>query len=83
MRSELESQDIETIAQRVLELIRPVVSNNGKSDNNEMVFDVKGLAEYLHVKPSWIYKQMSLKTIPFFKTEKYSRFRKKDIDKWI
>jgi excisionase family DNA binding protein len=83
MRSELESQDIETIAQRVLELIRPVVSNNGKSDNNEMVFDVKGLAEYLHVKPSWIYKQMSLKTIPFFKTGKYSRFRKKDIDKWI
>jgi len=83
MKFELESQDIEAIAQRVLELLRPVMFRNRERSNDDGIFDVKELAEYLHVDPSWIYKQISLKAIPFFKTGKYSRFRKKDIDKWI
>lgn len=83
MKIGLESQDIEAIAQRVLELLKPVMFRNRERSNDDRIFDVKELAEYLHVDPSWIYKQISLKAIPFFKTGKYSRFRKRDIDKWI
>lgn len=83
MKIEIESQDIEAIAQRVTELIRPILLNAGHNEEKDRIFDVKGLSEYLHVDPSWIYKQVSLRAIPFFKTGKYSRFRKKDIDKWI
>ena len=84
MRTELEPQDIEVIAQRVLEVLRPILFNQEKAgDGRDTIFDVKGLAGYLQVDCGWVYKQISLGTIPFFKAGKYSRFRKKDIDKWI
>lgn len=83
MKSEFESQDIEQIAQRVIELIRPMLLTTARNEEKDHIFDVKGLSEYLLVDPSWIYKQVSLRAIPFFKTGKYSRFRKRDIDKWI
>lgn len=83
MKTELESKDIEAIAQRVVEVMRPVLSNNSKQKDEDVIFDVKGLSEYLKVDTSWVYKRVSLKSIPHFKVGKYTRFRKKDIDKWI
>jgi excisionase family DNA binding protein len=83
MKIELESHDIESIAQRVSEVLRPMLSNQEKNGDKEIIIDVNGLAEYLQVDISWVYKQVSLRGIPFFKTGKYSRFRKMDIDKWI
>ena len=86
MRIETEPQDIEPIAQRVSEILKPLIlrSDRGNgNDDNHQIFDVKGLAEYLHVTPSWVYKQVSLKVIPYFKAGKYSRFRRRDIDKWV
>jgi excisionase family DNA binding protein len=83
MNIEIESKDIEAIAQRVLELLRPLLSNNGRQGENDTIFDVKRLAEHLHVDPSWIYKQVSFKAIPYFKSGKYVRFKKSAIDKWI
>ena len=47
------------------------------------IFDVKQLACYLKVDESWIYKQVSLKAIPFFKCGKYTRFKKSEIDRWV
>ena len=85
MKIETDPQDVETIAQRVSEILKPLVlrSEKGKgNDCGDQIFDVKGLAEYLHVTPSWVYKQVSLKAIPYFKAGKYPRFRRKDIDKW-
>ncbi len=85
MKTELEPQDIEAIAQRVSEILRPLISHIQKTDAvaaND-VLDVRGLANYLHVQPSWVYKQVSLNAIPYFKAGKYPRFRKRDIDKWI
>lgn len=81
MKTELEPQDIEAIAQRVVDLLKPMLRGNEDS-GKEQIFDVNGVAEYLHVDPSWVYKQVSLKTIPHFKTGKYPRFRKRDIDRW-
>ncbi len=83
MKIELETQDIEGIAQRVSELLKPSLSNRERQDEKDIIFDVKELAEYLHIDSSWVYKQVSLKSIPFFKNGKYTRFRKRDIDRWI
>ena len=86
MKIEIEPQDIEAIAQRVSDILMSTLARIERGDGtngSDAIFDVKGLAEYLHVTPSWVYKQVSLKAIPYFKTGKYSRFRKKDIDKWV
>ena len=81
MKIEIESQDIEAIAQRVSEIIKPLVLHQ-KQDEKDVIFDVKRLSEYLHVNPSWVYKAVSLKAIPYFKAGKFPRFRKREIDKW-
>jgi len=83
MKFEIETQDIEAIAQRVLECLKPLLAHSESREDKDTIFDVKGLAGYLQVDCSWVYKQISLGTIPFFKAGKYSRFRKKDINRWI
>jgi excisionase family DNA binding protein len=83
MKFEIEPQDIEAIAQRFTELVRPMLTDAGRNEEKDRIFDVKGLSEYLRVDPEWIYKQVSLRAIPYFKTGKYLKFRKRDIDKWI
>ena len=83
VKFEIEPQDIEAIAQKVSELLKPLMSRVEKGDDKDGIFDVKELADYLHVDSSWVYKQVSLRTIPFFKTGRYTRFKKKDVDKWI
>ena len=82
MRFELETQDIEAIAHMVVEALRPLITKNGTT-NREEIMGVQDLCQYLKVDESWVYKQVSLKTIPFFKAGKYTRFRKSKIDRWI
>jgi excisionase family DNA binding protein len=83
MKLELDQTDIEAIATRIKELLKPTIATMGRGEQQDNIFDVHTLAKHLGVDPSWIYKQVSLKTIPYFKVGKYTRFRKKDIDKWI
>ena len=83
MKTELELQDIEKIADMVFEKLKPILVNNGKSEAGDIIFTPESLAEYLQVDNSWVYKQVSLKTIPYFKSGKYTRFKKVAIDKWI
>ena len=83
MKFEIEPEDINAIAQRVSEVIKPLLSRIEGPGEKDVIFDVKGFAEYLHVDASWIYKQVCLKAIPYFKRGKYLKFRKKDIDRWI
>jgi excisionase family DNA binding protein len=83
MRTELEAQDIEAIAQRVYDLLRPALSNTGKRADDNTIFDVQGLADYLKVDTSWIYKQAHEGKIPCVKLGKYLRFKKSAIDKHI
>ncbi len=59
-----------------------MLTSHVESNEKDIIFDVKGLAEYLHVNPTWVYKQVSLKAIPYFKAGKFPRFKKKEIDKW-
>jgi len=86
MRTTLEAEDIQAIAEAVIEKLRPLlVSNNGHSEDK--VFDKKGLAEYLNVSMSTINRFVSNKQVPYFKINHGSsggvRFYKRDIDKWI
>ena len=43
MKIEIESWDIEAIAQRVTELVRPLFSNGGRNEEKDHILDVKGL----------------------------------------
>jgi excisionase family DNA binding protein len=82
MKTELEPQDIQAIAEKVLDLLKPYLTIKEKSQN-DLILDVKSLCEYLKVDESWVYKQVSLRSIPFFKAGKYTRFRRSAIDRWI
>jgi excisionase family DNA binding protein len=82
MKIELEIDDIERIAEKVVEQLSPLLKQNSKGSDNELM-DVKGLANYLKVKESWVYEKIHTKKIPFQKAGRFPRFRKKHIDKWL
>lgn len=83
MKTELEAQDIEAIAGRVKELLKPMLSGNSRQVADDIIFDVPALSEYLRVSSKWIYERTHLKEIPHLKVDGVLRFRKKDIDKWL
>jgi excisionase family DNA binding protein len=82
LKIELETGDFQAIAERVVELLRPLMSSNG-NESQDIIFDVPGLAEYLTVSQKWIYERTQFKEIPFKKIKGLLRFRKRDIDKWL
>jgi len=80
MKTTLEQEDIQAIAEKVVEMIRPMLS--GKQDTmKDAVMDKKGLSEYLQIDVSWIDK--NLYQLPYSKVGKYVRFKQTQIDKWI
>ncbi|MCX5804394.1 MAG: helix-turn-helix domain-containing protein [Proteobacteria bacterium] len=84
MKIEFEEQDIQFIAVRVVELIRPLLTANPARQSEDIIFDVPGLCEYLKVSKKWIHERTHLKQIPHFKgSNKMLRFRKRDVDKWL
>jgi excisionase family DNA binding protein len=82
MKATLEKEDIEAIIEGVVNRLKPVLLgiHNHKDDT---ILDVKGLSEYLKVKPRWVYQRTSLKEIPYIKFNGTLRFSKKDVDKWL
>ena len=83
MKLNLEREDLKSISKDVADTLKPLLKNNKKNGDRDIVFDVKGLSGYLKVNESWVYNQVHLKTIPYFKCGKYTRFKKSNIDKWI
>ena len=83
MKIDLEPLDVQIIAEKVVELLKPYLSS--KTDRQEdIIFDVSGLCDYLHVTSKWVHERTHLKEIPYHKlSNKQLRFRKKDIDKWL
>ena len=80
MKQNFEQEDLKLIAKDVAETLKPLLRSNKKSSDSNIVFDVKELAGYLKVNESWVYNQVHLKTIPYFKCGKYTRFKKSQID---
>lgn len=82
MKIQLEHEDIEAIAQRVAELLKPLLAGV-RNDDQDIIFNVPGLAEYLRTSESWVYERTRLKEIPHHKVKGLLMFRKPLIDKWI
>ena len=83
MKFELEPHDIEVIASKIADILKPMLLKSGRSEAGDKIFNKRELAQYLGVKVSWVDKKVSLKDIPYFKVGKYPKFRKSKIDKWI
>lgn len=69
------------VTQAVIRAIKPLLSK-GKAED-DTIFTVKTLAEYLHVSDQWVYERVQLNEIPFSKIGKFPRFRKSKIDRWL
>ena len=75
---------LQAIEDRIVEkLFEKLKAVRNDKDGGESIFTVETLAQYLQVDVSWVYKQVSLNGIPYFKAGKYTRFLKKKIDEWI
>lgn len=83
MKTQLEQDEISAIARAVTEMLKPVITDSGKHDANDEIFDVQSLADYLRVSQKWIYERTQFKEIPHMKVKGLLRFRKRDIDKWL
>jgi predicted DNA-binding transcriptional regulator AlpA len=79
VKLDLEPQDIEAIARRTADLLRPFLSTS--QDQKDRILDINGLAEYLTVTPKWIYSNK--RAIPHFKLKGQLRFRRSEIDSWM
>jgi excisionase family DNA binding protein len=86
MKTSWEQGEMTGIAAVVIKMLSPMLLNR-KHEAEDIVFDKKGLSEYLKVSISTIDKMVSNKEIPYFKIQPGQsggvRFFKKDIDKWI
>jgi DNA binding domain, excisionase family len=84
MLIELDDRDIERVAIKVTELLKPLLkSSHQRNEQEEIILDVDGLASYLKVNKSWVYEKTHLNEIPYYKVGKFPRFKKKEIDRWL
>jgi len=87
LKTLLEAEDIQAISAAVIETLKPILSGTGKQSAEDIIFDKRGLAAYLHISESTISKLVMNKQIPHFKIQAGQsgavRFRERDIDKWI
>lgn len=86
MKSELEERDIQAIAEKVVELLRPLIENNDKEEDK--LLDIEGASEVLGTSKAQIYQWVSnakygLKPFPYLKTGKRLRFSKKALIRWM
>ena len=84
MRTEIEQQDIQAIAEKVLDTLKPFLTGPSRGREGDIVFDVPSLCDYLRVTPKWVYEQTHLNAIPYYKlSNKTLRFKRSDIEKWM
>ncbi|GAX61617.1 hypothetical protein SCALIN_C27_0011 [Candidatus Scalindua japonica] len=76
------SQLINDIVEKVVKRITPLLTQNHKNNDNELM-TVSELANYLKVKISWVYEKVHVREIPFHKAGRFPRFRKKHVDLWL
>ncbi len=77
-----DSQLINDIVEKVVERLKPLLRQNSKSNDRELL-TVDELANYLKAKKSSIYDKVHTKSIPFLKNGNSLRFRRKHIDMWL
>jgi excisionase family DNA binding protein len=80
---QLGEEDRQAIAMQVAKILTPMITRTNKHSNEDRLFDVPSLAEYLGVSKDWVYKQVAQQGIPHVKTDRLVRFRKSAIDRWL
>ncbi len=84
MKLELEQTDIEAIANRVAEILKPILVYTARDEEKDGLMNVRELAAYMRISAQCIYKLTSSNQIPHIKKgNKLLLFRKKEIEKWI
>ena len=86
MKSELEQQDIEAIAQRVIEVLKPILACNNKEEVE--ILDINEASAFLKTSKGQIYQWVSnskygIGNFPFQKAGKQLRFSKKKLIEWL
>lgn len=86
MKTEFEAADIEAIAQRVIELLKPVISNNGNVEDE--IYNIDQTSEFLKTSKGQIYQWVNnskhgLGTFPYLKTGKQLRFSRIALIQWM
>jgi hypothetical protein len=71
---------IDRISDRLIERLRPLLTTTRKTED-DTIFDVRGLADYLKTTDAWIRDQARSGKLPCFKSGKYWKFHKRQIDK--
>ncbi len=82
MRAQLEPDDLQAIASKVAEILAPMIKPT-KAQGGEELLTVEDLAAMLKTDVSWVYKQVQLKTVPYIKIGKYTRFKRSEILKHL
>ena len=83
MKTTLEPEDIQAIAEKVIEKLKPVLSGNGKQAGNDELFNIQDVCNYFKVSKQWVYERTHLNEIPFYKIDGHLRFKKLELDKWL
>jgi|APSaa5957512535_1039671.scaffolds.fasta_scaffold253505_2 excisionase family DNA binding protein len=82
MKTELEDRDMERIAEKVVERLKPLLRNSRDSRDNELM-SADEVARYLKAKKQSIYDKVHKRQIPFLKNVSSLRFRRKHLDLWL
>ena len=88
MKAELETQDIEAIVEKVIERLKPIISNNGKHEIEDTLMTIDEAAKFIKTSKEQIYQwvnksQHGLGSFPYHKAGKLLRFSKDEILKWM
>ncbi len=75
------NQLADAVSVKVLQRLKPLLSNKDNGKDRSNLLSVEDLAEYLGVEKDWVYSH--IKEIPHFKVGRFPRFRRKDVDRWL
>lgn len=78
-----EEEEIQAIAEAVIQRLKANLADLTQNPLlQDTLLDVNELANYLQVRPRWIYRKIR-DGIPHMKAGKYLKFRKSEVDEWM
>ena len=88
MKTSLEQEDIQAIATAVMEMLKPMISGNGKREVEDTIMTIEETAKLIKSSKGQIYQwvnnaQHGLGSFPFLKAGKLLRFSKTAIMEWL
>ena len=72
---------VDSIADKVIEKIKPFIAGNGNGDQRDRWFNVKQLSDYIGMSMQWIYNNNN--KLPHSNINNKPLFRKSEVDRWL